>query len=98
MVMVEEKDHSTAKSWIIVLAISFFFFLWGLFIYFAVGDNWPPPWSYGIVEDVPGQSVYSVSKSEGRAATAPLEGQRTREQHVMGKKKGSIPTQGKEGL
>lgn len=96
--MVEEKDHSTAKSWIVVLAISVFFFLWGLSIYFAVGDNWPPPWRYGIVEDVPGQSVYSVNKAQSRAGTAPSEGPGTREQHVMGKKEGSVRTQGKEGL
>ena len=92
-----DKEQSAVKSWIIVLAIAVFFFLWGLSIYVAVGDNWPPPWRYGTVEDVPGQSVYSVSKAEGRAGAAPSEGRRTREQHVMGNKEGSVRTQGQEG-
>jgi hypothetical protein len=91
------KD-SSARSWIIVLAVSLFFFLWGLFIFFAVGDGWPPPWRYGTVPDVPGQSVYSVQGAEERAGTAPLGGETIREQHIMGKPEETGRPQGKKGL
>ena len=68
-----ENEGSTAMNWIIVLAIAVAFLLWGLFIFFVVGVSWPPPWRYGTIADVPGQSIYSVGKAEKQAGTAPLE-------------------------
>ena len=95
---VSRKDEPSAvRDWIIVLVISGCFFFWGLLIYYAVGDSWPPPWRYGTVPDVPGQSVYSVSQAEKRAGTAPLEGKRIREQHVSGGRTGSEKPQDKGG-
>lgn len=81
-----------------VLAISLFFFFWGLLIYFSVGDTWPPAWHYGTVPDVPGQSVYSVQGSEKRAGTAPLAGDKNREQHIMGPYEETGRPRGRKGL
>ncbi len=80
----QPNEESAARDWIIVLAMALFFSLWGLLIYFAVGDGWPPPWRYGTIPDVPGQSVYSVQGAEERAGTAP-QPEKNREQHIMGK-------------
>jgi hypothetical protein len=79
-----EEHGSALRSWIIVIAISFFFLLWGLVIYFSVGVSWPPPWRYGTVPDVPGQSVYSVQEAEKRAGRSAVDTGKIREQHVMG--------------
>ena len=76
-----------AMSWVIVLAMAVAFLLWGLFIFSVVGVSWPPPWRYGTIADVPGQSIYSVSGAEKQAGTAPLgEGEKIRQQHVMGQR------------
>ena len=49
-------------GWIIVLAMAFLFVVWGFFIYFAVGDKGPPPWNFGVVSDIPGESPYSTER------------------------------------
>jgi len=72
-------------SWMVVVSIAVAFFLWGIFIFFMVGISWPPPWRYGTVADVPGQSVYGVRGAEKAAGTAPLGDEEVRQQHVMGK-------------
>ncbi|MGC1402095.1 MAG: hypothetical protein WA974_04125 [Thermodesulfobacteriota bacterium] len=80
-----ENEGSTAMNWVIVLAMALAFLLWGLFIFFVVGVSWPPPWRYGTIVDVPGQSIYSVRGASKQAGTAPLEeGEKIRQQHVMG--------------
>ena len=95
---VSRKDEpSPVRDWIIVLVISVCFLFWGLLIYYAVGDSWPPPWRYGTVPDVPGQSVYSVSQAEKRAGTAPWERPGIREQHVGGGRTGSETPRDKGG-
>jgi hypothetical protein len=78
-------ESSTAMSWVIVVGIALSFFLWGIFVFFVVGVSWPPPWRYGTVADVPGQSVYGVRGAEKAAGTAPLEEGKVRRQHVMGR-------------
>ncbi len=94
----QEKKESTAKSWIVVFSITFFFFLWGLFIYYAVGVGQAPFWRYGIVPDVPGQSVYSVQKAEEQSGTAISGGETIRKQHIMGRREETGKPQGKKGL
>jgi hypothetical protein len=92
-----EEHGSAFRSWIIVIAISFFFLLWGLAIYFSVGVSWPPPWRYGTVPDVPGQSVYSVQEAEKRAGRSGVDDEKIREQHVMGQReKTRTPRSGKD--
>ena len=94
----QEKKESTAKSWIVVFSIALFFFLWGLFIFYTVGSGWPPAWRYGIVPDVPGQSVYSIQGAEERTGTALLREETIRKQHIMGRREETGKPQGKKGL
>ena len=54
------NSEKTGKSLIIVLAIAISFFVWGLFVFFSVGDKGLPPWDFGIVQDIPGESAYST--------------------------------------
>ena len=54
------NDKSTIGSLVIVLAIAISFLVWGLFIFFSVGDKGSPPWDFGIVQDIPGESAYST--------------------------------------
>ena len=58
----EQEKKTTLRSWMIIIAMVFVFLLWGLFIFFAVGDKGSPPWNFGVVEDVPGQSPYSTER------------------------------------
>lgn len=92
------KNESALMSWIVVCSIALFFFLWGLFIYFTVGAGRAPFWRYGIVPDMPGQSVYSVQKAEERAGTALSKGGTIRKQHIMGRQEESGKPPGKKGL
>ncbi len=80
-------EGSGIKSWAIVTAIALSFFLYGILVFYIVGVSWPPPWRYGTVADVPGQSVYGVRGAEKAAGTAPLGDENVRRQHVMGQGK-----------
>jgi hypothetical protein len=55
------KDKTCWRDWLIVVALAAGFFLWGIFIFFAVGVKWPPSWNFGVVADVPGLSEYSTA-------------------------------------
>jgi hypothetical protein len=94
----QEKKESNVKSWLVVLSIAFFFLLWGLFIFHAVGVGEPPSWRYGVMPDIPGQSVHSVRGVEERAGTT-LPGERPmRKQHIMGGRQETGKPQGRKGL
>ncbi|MBI5583148.1 MAG: hypothetical protein HY892_04945 [Deltaproteobacteria bacterium] len=93
-----EEGPATVRGWIIVSALALGFLLWGLLIFFTVGVSWPPPWRYGTVPDVPGQSAYSVQQAEKWIGTAPWEGGRVREQHVRGAGSGSGKPRGPGGF
>ena len=54
------NDKSTIGSLVIILAIAVSFLAWGLFIFFSVGDKGSPPWDFGIVQDIPGESLHST--------------------------------------
>jgi len=58
----EQKEKSNRVGWIIVVAIAILFVLWGLFIFFAVGDKGPPAWDFGVIKDIPGESPYSTER------------------------------------
>ena len=81
-----------------MFSIALFFFLWGLFIFYSVGVGRPPAWRYGIMPDVPGQSVYSVQGAEERAGTAMMGGQTIPKQHIMGGQEETGKPQGRKGL
>ncbi len=67
------------RSWVFVWLLAIFFLLYGLFMYFVVGDKGPPDWDFGIVEDIPGKSVYSTFPEPAGATREPAP------QHVMGR-------------
>ena len=94
----QEHKESTAKSWIVVFSIAFFFFFWGLFIFYTVGAGRSPSWRYGKMPDVPGQSVYSVQGAEERAGTAMMGRKVIRKQHIMGGPEENASHQGRKGL
>ena len=75
----QEYNGGTIRSLLIVVAIALSFMAWGLLIFYSVGDKGSPPWDFGIVADIPGESVYSTHPSGGGKVSAP-EGQ-----HVEGK-------------
>ena len=54
------NSEKTSKSLIVILAIAISFLVWGLFIFFSIGDKGSPPWDFGIVQDIPGESAYST--------------------------------------
>lgn len=54
-----EQNKAGLFSWLMVLGLTAFFCVWGLFIFFTVGDKGPPPWDFGVVPDIPGESPYS---------------------------------------
>jgi nicotinamide riboside transporter PnuC len=58
----EQKEKTNRVGWIIVVAIAILFVLWGLFIFFAVGDKGPPSWDFGVIKDIPGESPYSTER------------------------------------
>jgi len=60
--VVEQKDNPTIKDWLVPIAIAVLFLVWGLLIFFMVGNKGQPPWDFGVVEDIPGQSPYSTER------------------------------------
>ena len=58
----EQQTKAPLRGWLIVIAMVFLFVLWGLFIFFAVGDKGPPPWDFGVIQDIPGESPYSTDR------------------------------------
>jgi hypothetical protein len=58
----EQKENSTLKDWLVPIAIAVLFVVWGLLIFFLVGNKGQPPWDFGAVEDIPGQSPYSTER------------------------------------
>ncbi len=88
MVDAESQDSSGSpvRSWLVVLGIASAFLIWGLLVYFAVGDKGSPGWDFGVVQDIPGQSPYSTHQTKRLPSLAPLremETQGVTRQHVM---------------
>ena len=62
--MSRQKDvekRSGLGGWAFVIGLAVLFLLYGLFVFFSVGDKGPPDWDFGAIEDIPGKSVYSTS-------------------------------------
>jgi hypothetical protein len=60
--LTDREEKTTLRDWLIPIAIAVVFLVWGLLIYFLVGDKGPAPWNFGVVEDIPGQSPYSTER------------------------------------
>jgi hypothetical protein len=58
----EQEEKSSIKDWLVPITIAVLFLLWGLLIFFMVGNKGQPPWDFGVVEDIPGQSPYSTER------------------------------------
>jgi len=58
----EKREKTNRVGWIVVVAMAVVFILWGLFIFFAVGDKGPPSWDFGVIKDIPGESPYSTER------------------------------------
>ena len=84
----DDRHQSSVRSWIIVVGVALSFFLWGLFLFFTVGDKEPPAWDFGTVQDIPGQSPYSTESGKQFPALVSPPGEggaKVRRQHVMGR-------------
>lgn len=57
------KRDTGLRAWLIILTIALLFLVYGFFMFFAVGDKGPPIWDFGVVQDIPGESVYSTHSS-----------------------------------
>jgi len=58
----EQEKKTNRVGWIVVVAMAVVFILWGLFIFFTVGDKGPPSWDFGVIKDIPGESPYSTER------------------------------------
>lgn len=52
-------DKGDSRGWIVVGVMAILFLLWGFLVFVTVGDKGPPPWDFGVVADVPGESPLS---------------------------------------
>ena len=57
------EPKGNLKAWIIVISMAVLFLVWGIFVFFSVGDKGPPPWDFGVIRDIPGESLYSTERS-----------------------------------
>jgi hypothetical protein len=60
--VLDQEEKKNGRSWLVPCAIAALFLIWGLAIFFLVGDKGPPAWDFGAVEDIPGQSPYSTER------------------------------------
>ena len=68
-----EEQRPSLKGWFYVCGLALLFFIYGLFMFYMIGDKGPPGWDFGTVEDIPGESVYSTNQpiTGGTAAPEP---------------------------
>ena len=84
----DELPHlSSSVSMSIILFGVLAYVAWGLLVFYTVGNKWPPPWSFGQMQDLPGASVYSSETGKGRLGVGPrlLETPLPQPQHVREK-------------
>jgi hypothetical protein len=70
----ERADQGPSlKGWLYVCGLALFFLIYGLFMFYMIGDKGPPGWDFGTAEDIPGESVYSTNQpiTGGTAAPEP---------------------------
>jgi hypothetical protein len=51
---------SAVRSWLFIFVLAASFLAWGFLLFYTIGDKGPPPWDFGIVRDIPGESVFST--------------------------------------
>jgi hypothetical protein len=65
------EERSGIKGWFYVCGLALFFLLYGLFMFYMIGDKGPPEWNFGTIEDTPGESVYSTNEPITGGSAAP---------------------------
>jgi len=90
--MPAEEETGLIRTWGIIGGIAVTFLLWGLLLFFVIGDKGPLDWDFSVVPDVPGESVYSTMNPASPHGLAPgIEANPVEPQHVMGPAPGSRP-------
>lgn len=82
----QEAEIGGLRSWLVVVGIAVAFLIWGLLVFVWVGDKGVPTWNFGVVEDIPGQSLYSTHQMRRFPSLVPsseIAGQNATKQHVM---------------
>ncbi len=59
------------RGWLVVIGLALAFFAYGIFMFLAVGDKGPADWDFGVVEDIPGESIYSTTPGITGSQAAP---------------------------
>jgi hypothetical protein len=58
----KSSEESIWATWAFVFILIILFLLYSFFAYRFIGDKGHPNWDFGVVEDVPAASPYSVYK------------------------------------
>lgn len=80
-----EAHESAALTWGILTGTAVLFLVWGLLLFFLLGDKGPPGWDFSVIPDIPGESAYSTQtpfRPHG-LVPGPYPGQ-VEPQHVLG--------------
>jgi len=56
-------EHSTFRTWVIIVLLLVFILIKDGLAYFVIGDLGQPGWDYRPVQDVPGESPYAIYPS-----------------------------------
>ncbi|MBI5441815.1 MAG: hypothetical protein HY900_11470 [Deltaproteobacteria bacterium] len=65
------ERQETVRTWLWVAAFTAGTLLWGLLLFFFVGDKGPSPWDFSVIEDLPGGSPYSTYGPQQFPGTSP---------------------------
>ena len=56
------SKESILATWVFIVILVLSFLIYSFFTFVLVGDRGQPPWAFGIVEDVPGESPQAIYK------------------------------------
>ncbi len=93
----EIQNETSLRTILLALGLALLFFLWGLFLYAAIGDKGAPTWSFGALDDVPGLSPYSTAGPQEAPSLGPSPLQKVgpvRGQHIRGPETPVSPASG----
>ena len=74
-----DPGKGSARTLLFIFLLAASFLAWGFLLFYTIGDKGPPPWDFGTVRDIPGESVYSTHHPLPGKASGPDP------QHVSGK-------------
>ena len=89
--MSSEEQRSALKSILLPLGIAIAFVIWGLVVFFSVGDRGSGEWILGAQPDVPGQSPFSTEGAHRSLGSLPgPKVDPARPQHVDGRQENEV--------